>query len=110
MESLNGPQEKTRMGTAGRSPHCPSMLAKFDAMQKIPARQHLPLCGPHEERQVPAVHCVLSADGQRIKDDETVVGVAEEQEQLSDNRIGVTRIPMPRLYQELIWFGIAGPL
>ena len=36
--------------------------------------------------------------------------MAEEQEQLSDNRIGVTRMPMPRLYQELIWFGIAGPL
>jgi len=38
--------------------------------------------GPHEERQVPAVHCVVSAGGQGIENDQAVGGVAEEQEQL----------------------------
>ena len=32
---------------------------------------------------MPALHCVLSASGQRLEHDEAVVGVAEEQEQLT---------------------------
>jgi len=31
------------------------------------------------------VHCVLSANGQGIENDETVVGVAEEREQLKQS-------------------------
>jgi len=58
MESLNGPQE-ARTGTAGRSSNRHRMFAKSDTLQEVPARQHFPLCGPHEERQVQTVHRVV---------------------------------------------------
>jgi len=51
-----GRKKKTEMGVARGDANCVRVLSKLNAMQEVPARQHLPLCGPHEERQMPTVH------------------------------------------------------
>jgi len=56
---MNGKPEwaakEAGMADIGRHANRLRMFAKPDALQEVPARQYLPLCGPHEERQVPTV-------------------------------------------------------